>query len=49
MEPRLLVVLEGDQAEQQLLELGGHTSTTECTDHVIRRVKSKLEVWASLA
>jgi isocitrate/isopropylmalate dehydrogenase len=29
-------------------DLGGHTGTTEFTDEVIRRVKSKLEVWATL-
>jgi isocitrate dehydrogenase (NAD+) len=29
-------------------DLGGHASTTEFTDEVIRRVGSKLEVWASL-
>lgn len=30
-------------------DLGGHASTTEFTDDVIRRVKSKLEVWTTLA
>jgi isocitrate dehydrogenase (NAD+) len=29
-------------------DLGGHSGTTEFTDEVIRRVRSKLEVWASL-
>jgi len=29
-------------------DLGGHSSTTEYTDEVIRRTKSKLEVWSSL-
>jgi isocitrate/isopropylmalate dehydrogenase len=29
-------------------DLGGHAGTTEYTDDVIRRVKSKLEVWAAL-
>jgi isocitrate dehydrogenase (NAD+) len=29
-------------------DLGGHSSTTEYTDEVIRRTTSKLEVWASL-
>lgn len=29
-------------------DLGGHASTTEFTDEVIRRVSSKLEVWDSL-
>ncbi|HEV8686000.1 MAG TPA: isocitrate/isopropylmalate family dehydrogenase [Gaiellaceae bacterium] len=29
-------------------DLGGHLGTTEFTDEVIRRVRSKLEVWATL-
>jgi isocitrate/isopropylmalate dehydrogenase len=29
-------------------DLGGHAGTTEFTDEVIRRVKSKLEVWSTL-
>jgi len=29
-------------------DLGGHAGTTEFTDEVIRRTRSKLEVWASL-
>ena len=29
-------------------DLGGHASTTEYTDEVIRRVRTKLEVWATL-
>jgi len=29
-------------------DLGGHASTTEYTDEVIRRTKTKLEVWSSL-
>jgi isocitrate dehydrogenase (NAD+) len=29
-------------------DLGGHAGTTEFTDEVIRRVRSKLEVWSSL-
>jgi isocitrate dehydrogenase (NAD+) len=29
-------------------DLGGHAGTTEFTDDVIRRVRSKLEVWATL-
>jgi isocitrate/isopropylmalate dehydrogenase len=30
-------------------DLGGHASTTQFTDEVIRRVRTKLEVWSSLA
>src|SRR5438067_1817764 len=29
-------------------DLGGHAGTTELTDEVIRRVRTKLEVWATL-
>ena len=29
-------------------DLGGHTGTSEFTDEVIRRVRSKLEVWSAL-
>ncbi len=30
-------------------DLGGHASTTEFTDEVIRRVRTKIDVWSSLA
>jgi isocitrate dehydrogenase (NAD+) len=30
-------------------DLGGHASTTEFTDEVIRRVRQKLEVWSTLS
>jgi isocitrate/isopropylmalate dehydrogenase len=30
-------------------DLGGHATTTEFTDEVIRRVRTKLEVWGSLS
>jgi isocitrate/isopropylmalate dehydrogenase len=53
-----IVVLEGDETGQELLEgalqcvatpdVGGQSSTTEFTDEVIRRMKTKLEVWASV-
>jgi isocitrate/isopropylmalate dehydrogenase len=29
-------------------DLGGHATTTEFTDEVMKRVKTKLEVWPSL-
>jgi len=29
-------------------DLGGHAGTSEFTDDVIRRVRTKLEVWATL-
>jgi isocitrate dehydrogenase (NAD+) len=40
----LEAVAEGNRTA----DLGGHLGTTEFTDEVIRRVRSKLEVWASL-
>ena len=30
-------------------DLGGHASTTEFTDEVIHRVKTKIDVWSALA
>jgi isocitrate/isopropylmalate dehydrogenase len=30
-------------------DLGGHATTTEFTDEVVRRVRTKLDVWSSLA
>jgi isocitrate dehydrogenase (NAD+) len=40
--------LEAVSAGMRTADLGGHASTTEFTDDVISRVRSKLEVWASL-
>jgi isocitrate dehydrogenase (NAD+) len=41
-------VLEAVAANVRTPDLGGHAGTTEFTDEVIRRVRSKLEVWATL-
>jgi isocitrate/isopropylmalate dehydrogenase len=30
-------------------DLGGHASTTNFTDEVIRRVRTKIDVWSALA
>jgi len=30
-------------------DLGGHASTTDFTDEVIRRVRTKIDVWSALA
>ena len=30
-------------------DLGGHASTTEFTDDVIRRVRTKIDVWSALS
>jgi isocitrate dehydrogenase (NAD+) len=40
--------LEAVSAGVRTADLGGHASTTEFTDDVIARVRSKLEVWATL-
>jgi isocitrate dehydrogenase (NAD+) len=40
--------LEAVAAGTRTADLGGHAGTTEFTDEVIRRVRSKLEVWAAL-
>jgi isocitrate dehydrogenase (NAD+) len=40
--------LEAVSSGTRTADLGGHASTTEFTDSVIVRVRSKLEVWASL-
>jgi isocitrate/isopropylmalate dehydrogenase len=40
--------LEAVSAGVRTADLGGHASTTDFTDEVISRVRSKLEVWATL-
>jgi isocitrate dehydrogenase (NAD+) len=40
--------LEAVADRTKTADLGGHASTTEYTDEVIRRTKTKLEVWATL-
>ena len=40
--------LEAVSAGIRTADLGGHASTTEFTDEVIARIRSKLEVWATL-
>ena len=40
--------LEAVSAGVRTADLGGHAATTEFTDEVIGRVRSKLEVWATL-
>jgi isocitrate/isopropylmalate dehydrogenase len=40
--------LEAVSAGVRTADLGGHAGTTEFTDEVIGRVRSKLEVWATL-
>jgi isocitrate/isopropylmalate dehydrogenase len=42
-------VFEAIYDDVKTADLGGHATTTEFTDGVIRRVKSKLEVWTALA
>ncbi|HZB23128.1 MAG TPA: isocitrate/isopropylmalate family dehydrogenase [Gaiellaceae bacterium] len=40
--------LEAVSEGQRTADLGGHLGTTEYTDDVIRRVRTKLEVWSAL-
>jgi isocitrate dehydrogenase (NAD+) len=40
--------LEAVSAGTRTADLGGHASTSEVTDEVIARVRSKLEIWATL-
>jgi isocitrate dehydrogenase (NAD+) len=40
--------LEAVAEGQRTADLGGHLGTSEFTDEVIRRVRTKLEVWAAL-
>jgi isocitrate/isopropylmalate dehydrogenase len=40
--------LEAVSAGTRTADLGGHASTTAFTDEVISRIRSKLEVWATL-
>jgi isocitrate/isopropylmalate dehydrogenase len=41
-------VLEATGAGVRTPDLGGHSSTTEFTDEVISRVRTKLDIWSSL-
>ena len=40
--------LEGVADGVRTADLGGHVGTSEFTDEVIRRTRSKLDVWATL-
>ena len=40
--------LEAVSAGTRTADLGGHASSSEFTDEVIGRIRSKLEVWATL-
>jgi isocitrate dehydrogenase (NAD+) len=41
-------VLEATASGVRTFDLGGHATTSEFTDDVIRRVRTKIEIWASL-
>jgi isocitrate/isopropylmalate dehydrogenase len=41
-------VLEATAGGVKTIDLGGHASTTEFTDDVIARVRTKVDIWASL-
>jgi isocitrate dehydrogenase (NAD+) len=42
-------VLEATAAGIRTPDLGGHATTTEVSDEVIARVRTKLEIWSSLS
>jgi isocitrate dehydrogenase (NAD+) len=41
-------VLETTAGGVRTVDLGGHATTTEFTDAVIEKVRTKVDVWASL-
>jgi isocitrate dehydrogenase (NAD+) len=41
-------VLETSATGVRTPDIGGHASTTEFTDEVISRVRTKIDIWASL-
>jgi isocitrate/isopropylmalate dehydrogenase len=41
-------VLEAAAAGVRTPDLGGHSTTSEFTDEVIARVRTKVEIWATL-
>jgi len=41
-------VLEATAAGVRTPDLGGHASTTEFTDDVVARVRTKIDVWSTL-
>jgi isocitrate/isopropylmalate dehydrogenase len=41
-------VLEAAAAGVRTPDIGGHASTSEFTDEVIARVRTKIEIWSSL-
>jgi isocitrate/isopropylmalate dehydrogenase len=41
-------VLEATASGVRTLDLGGHATTSEFTDDVVKRVRTKIEVWSSL-
>ena len=42
-------VLEATAAGIRTPDIGGHATTSEVTDEVIARVRTKLEIWSSLS
>ncbi len=41
-------MLEATATGTKTVDLGGHATTTEFTDAVIEKVRTKIEIWASL-
>jgi isocitrate dehydrogenase (NAD+) len=41
-------VLEATATGTRTVDLGGHATTTKFTDVVVEKVRTKIEIWASL-
>jgi isocitrate/isopropylmalate dehydrogenase len=41
-------VLEATASGVKTIDLGGHATTSEFTDDVLDRIRTKMEVWSSL-
>ena len=41
-------VLEATASGTKTVDLGGHSTTSEFTDDVIKRIATKIEVWSTL-
>jgi isocitrate/isopropylmalate dehydrogenase len=41
-------VLEATATGVRTTDLGGHSTTTEFTDEVISRVRTKIDIWSSI-
>jgi isocitrate dehydrogenase (NAD+) len=41
-------VLEATATGTKTVDLGGHATTSEFTDAVVERIRTKIEVWSTL-